>query len=237
MAFVRALTRAATEVGCVAKNACLVSAPRRSLNQLAQNSTTCLPVSYQVKVAAECSPATPAVDRSVVYVPPNVKKPVILPMLRTPWDYALPSFVKPTAAIGDRKVIAPSSDTNSNGRVEKTDPQPTGSVTEKRAVNMLIIRRKKMKKHKLKKLRKRMYFLWSKRRYRREKLKEQAFRAELLAQIHEAQDFDAEKFVTGMLDKLRNRPRPETPEERREKLLELMRKHRSNVQYIKPKFD
>uniref|UniRef100_A0A023FFQ3 Ribosomal protein mS38 C-terminal domain-containing protein n=1 Tax=Amblyomma cajennense TaxID=34607 RepID=A0A023FFQ3_AMBCJ len=237
MAFVRAFTRAATELGCAAKNACLISAPRRSLNQLAQRNTTCLPVSGQVKVAAECSPATPSVNRSVVYVPPGVKKPVILPMLRTPWDYTLPSFVRPTAAIGDRTIIAPSSETNSNDRVEKTDPQPTGSVTEKRAVNMLIIRRKKMKKHKLRKLRKRMYFLWAKRRFRREKLKEQAFRAELLSQIHEAQSFDAEKFVTGVLEKLRNRPRPETPEERREKLLELMRKHRSNVQYVKPKFD
>ncbi|XP_077509537.1 uncharacterized protein LOC144120746 [Amblyomma americanum] len=237
MAFVRAFKRAATELGCAAKNACLISAPRRSLNQLAQSSTTCLPVSCQVKVTAECSPATPSVNRSVVYVPPSVKNPVILPMLRTPWDYTLPSFLKPTVAIGDRKVIAPSSDTNSNDLAEKTDPQPTGSVTEKRAVNMLIIRRKKMKKHKLRKLRKRMYALWAKRRYRREKLKEQAFRAELLAQIHEAQAFDAEKFVTGVLEKLRNRPRPETPEEKREKLLELMRKHRSNVQYIKPKFD
>lgn len=230
MAFVRALTRAATEVGGAAKNACLVSAPRRSLTQLAQNT-------MPAKVTAGRLSATPPVDRSVVYVPPSVKTPVILPMLRTPWDYTLPSFVKPAAAIGDRKIIAPSSDTNSNGLAEKTDPQPMSSVMEKRAVNMLIIRRKKMKKHKLRKLRKRMYFLWAKRRFRREKLKEQAFRAELLTQIHEAQAFDAEKFVTGVLDRLRNRPRPETPEERKEKLLELMRKYRSNVQYIKPKFD
>lgn len=235
MAFVRALTRAASEAGRIARAARLIPPPQRELNQIARQESY-LPATCLRKVAVERLPATTAVDRSVVYVPPGIKGPINLPTLRRPWDYNLPSLVKPTTVIGDSKVIAPSTDTNSNG-IEKTDPKPTGGVNEKRAVNMLIIRRKKMKKHKLRKLRKRMHALWSKRRYRIEKNKEQAFRAELLAQIHEARAFDAEKFVTGVLDKLRNRPRPETPEERREKLLELMRKHRSNVQYIKPKFD
>lgn len=235
MAFVRALTRAASEAGRIARAARLIPPPQRELNQIVRQESY-LPATCLRKVAVERLPATTAVDRSVVYVPPGIKSPINLPTLRRSWDYNLPSLVKPTTVIGDSKVIAPSTDTNSNG-IEKTDPKPTGVVNEKRAVNMLIIRRKKMKKHKLRKLRKRMHALWSKRRYRIEKDKEQAFRAELLAQIHEARAFDAEKFVTGVLDKLRNRPRPETPEERREKLLELMRKHRSNVQYIKPKFD
>lgn len=235
MAFVRALARAASEAGRIASAARLITPPQRGLHQVAHQesrlSATCLR-----RVAAERSPASSTVDRSVVYVPPGIKSPITLPTLRRPWDYNLPSLVKPSTVIGDSKVIAPSTDTNSNA-IEKTDPQPTAIVIEKRAVNMLIIRRKKMKKHKLRKLRKRMYFLWSKRRYRIEKSKEQAFRAELLAQIQEAREFDAEKFVKGVFEKLRNRPRPETAEEQREKLLELMRKHRSNVQYIKPKLD
>uniref|UniRef100_L7M2Q3 Ribosomal protein mS38 C-terminal domain-containing protein n=1 Tax=Rhipicephalus pulchellus TaxID=72859 RepID=L7M2Q3_RHIPC len=235
MAFVRALTRAASEVGRVARAVRLIPPPQRKLNQIAHLESY-LPVTCLHRVTAEHLLASTTVDRSVVYVPPGIKSPINLPTLQRSWDYNLPSFVKPTTVIGDSKVIAPSTDTNSNG-MEKTDPKLMGIVNEKRAVNMLIIRRKKMKKHKLRKLRKRMYALWSKRRYRIEKNKEQVFRAELLAQIHEARAFDAEKFVTGVLDKLRNRPRPETPEERREKLLELMRKHRSNIQYIKPKLD
>lgn len=57
-----------------------------------------------------------------------------------------------------------------------------------------------MKKHKLKKLRKRMRFEWGKRRQRRELRKEKAFQAELLAQIHKAEQFDAANYVS---DKIR----------------------------------
>uniref|UniRef100_A0A131XKF0 Putative secreted protein n=1 Tax=Hyalomma excavatum TaxID=257692 RepID=A0A131XKF0_9ACAR len=235
MAFMRVLTRAASEAGRIARAARLIPHAQSELNRIADRES-CPSVTSLCKVAAERSPATTTVHRSVVYAPPGIRCPVTLPTLRRPWDYNLPSLVKPTTVIGDTKVIAPSTDTNSSG-VEKTDPKPAGGVNEKRAVNMLIIRRKKMKKHKLRKLRKRMHFLWSKRRFRIEKAKEQVFRAELLAKIQEANEFDAEKYVMGVLDKLRNRPRPETPEERREKILELMRKYRSNVQYIKPKFD
>ncbi|CAN7986342.1 unnamed protein product [Ixodes hexagonus] len=238
MALSHAIKLGATEVAAVARVAGFCKIPQRTASQISHQggSRLALPLLKRglPPERVECSPASPAAGRNV-YVPPKApNRPVILPTLQTLLDYNLPSLVKPSAAIGDLKVIiAPTTDANSSG-VEKSDPAPT---VEKRAAALIQIRKKKMKKHKLRKLRKRMYFLWAKKRFRREKKKEQVFRAELLAQIHDAQAFDAEKYVTGILDKIRNRPMPETPEERREKFLELMRKHRSNVQWVKPKFD
>lgn len=53
-----------------------------------------------------------------------------------------------------------------------------------------------MKKHKLRKLRKRMKFEWAKRNQRREMRKEKAFQADLLGKIREAEKFSAEEYVT-----------------------------------------
>uniref|UniRef100_A0A2M4ASZ9 Ribosomal protein mS38 C-terminal domain-containing protein n=1 Tax=Anopheles triannulatus TaxID=58253 RepID=A0A2M4ASZ9_9DIPT len=81
---------------------------------------------------------------------------------------------------------------------------PTGTVPQgdngKQAARLIVIRRRKMRKHKLKKLRKRMKFEWLKVRQRRELKKEKLFQAELLAQIKEAEKFSAEAYVA---DKLR----------------------------------
>ncbi|KAM7298014.1 uncharacterized protein ISCGN_023165 [Ixodes scapularis] len=238
MALSLAIKLGATEVAAVARAVGFCKIPQRTVSQVSCQSSSRLSSPLLQRGLpfglVECSPANPAAGRSVSVPPRSPKKPVVLPTLQTLLDYNLPSLVKPSAAIGDIKaIIAPTTDANSNG-IEKSDPTPT---VEKRAAALIQIRKKKMKKHKLRKLRKRMHFLWAKQRFRREKKKEQVFRAELLAQIHEAQAFDAEKYVTGVLDKIRNRPQPETPEERREKFLELMRKYRSNVEWIKPKFD
>lgn len=81
-------------------------------------------------------------------------------------------------------------------------PSVEGSDVEKQAVRMIIIRRKKMKKHKLKKLRKKMKFEWAKRRQRRELKKEKLFQAELIAQCKKAETFSAEEYVQEKLDRL-----------------------------------
>ncbi|CAK9798848.1 hypothetical protein ANTPLA_LOCUS1798 [Anthophora plagiata] len=81
---------------------------------------------------------------------------------------------------------------------------PTANNFEKLAVRLIVIRRKKMKKHKRKKLRKRMQFVWAKIRAKRNSLKEKNFQAELIAKIKEAQLFDAKKHVEerlALLDK------------------------------------
>ncbi|XP_046480324.1 uncharacterized protein [Neodiprion pinetum] len=85
-------------------------------------------------------------------------------------------------------------------------PPTKEHVLEKQAARLIVIRRKKMKKHKLRKLRKKMKFEWAKVRQKREMRKEKAFQAELLAQIAEAEQFDAAKYVMEKLEKAKERP-------------------------------
>nr|XP_018903898.1 PREDICTED: uncharacterized protein LOC109034924 [Bemisia tabaci] len=68
-------------------------------------------------------------------------------------------------------------------------------VVEKQAHRMINIRRRKMKKHKLKKLRKRMKFEWKKKALKREKIKEKAFYMELYAQIRTAETFSPQDYA------------------------------------------
>ncbi|CAL7933224.1 unnamed protein product [Xylocopa violacea] len=80
--------------------------------------------------------------------------------------------------------------------IEKSVELPsTENILEKLAVHMIRIRRQKMKKHKRKKFRKRMKFVWAKIRARRNILKEKTFQAALLAKIKTAHAFDAKKYV------------------------------------------
>ncbi|KAJ8936968.1 hypothetical protein NQ318_015631 [Aromia moschata] len=72
----------------------------------------------------------------------------------------------------------------------------------KQAARLIVIRRKKMKKHKLRKLRKKMKFEWAKLRQRRELKKEKEFQAKLIQQCKEAEAFSAEKYVQERIDKL-----------------------------------
>lgn len=71
----------------------------------------------------------------------------------------------------------------------------------KQANKMIKIRRRKMRRHKLKKLRKKMKYEWAKVRQRRELRKEKAFQAVLIAQIKEAEKFSAEEYVAEKLRK------------------------------------
>lgn len=78
-------------------------------------------------------------------------------------------------------------------------PRPTTSLPlvdpsvdnndEIQAARLIVIRRKKMKKHKLRKLRKRMKYVWAKVRQKREMRKEKAFQAELIAQVSSKEIF------------------------------------------------
>lgn len=74
-------------------------------------------------------------------------------------------------------------------------PSTTNSDITKQAARLIIIRRKKMKKHKLRKLRLRMKYEWAKVRQRREAKKEKEFQTELITQCKEAEAFSAEEYV------------------------------------------
>lgn len=101
-----------------------------------------------------------------------------------------------------------------NGRQSKEDeitnkiidlPTTINSIKiDKQAARLIVIRRRKMRRHKLRKLRKKMKYVWRKVKQRRELHKEKAFHAELLAQIRDADKFDAKNYVKSRLDILDN---------------------------------
>ncbi|XP_050318285.1 uncharacterized protein LOC126751796 isoform X2 [Bactrocera neohumeralis] len=76
------------------------------------------------------------------------------------------------------------------------------------AARLIVIRRRKMKKHKLKKLRRKMKFEWAKVRQRREMRKEKAFQAKLIAQVKAGEAFNAEQYVEEQLRKANENPLP-----------------------------
>lgn len=85
-------------------------------------------------------------------------------------------------------------------------PPLEGQDECKEAAVMIEIRRLKMKKHKRKKLLKKMKFVFAKRKLRRRLRKEKVFQAELLAKIKEAEQFSAEHYVTDKLARLKAEP-------------------------------
>ena len=83
----------------------------------------------------------------------------------------------------------------STGTVSIEDPNHS-EVTHKAVLPKLItIRRRKMKKHKLKKLRKRMRFVMRRQRQRKEKRKELRIQQYEKDQANEGQMFDAEQYI------------------------------------------
>lgn len=94
---------------------------------------------------------------------------------------------------------------------EKSIDLPTnGEIFEKQAVRLIVIRRKKMKKHKRKKLAKKMKFVWEKIRMLRKKKKEKKFQSALIWRIKKAEAFDAKQYVQEKLDLLNKEWIPRT---------------------------
>ncbi|KAF6213943.1 hypothetical protein GE061_011671 [Apolygus lucorum] len=83
-------------------------------------------------------------------------------------------------------------------RVSIEDPT---KVIEQQAARLIVIRRAKMRKHKLKKLRIKMKFVWAKQRQKRELKKEKLFQAELMGKIREAEKFDAAAYAAAKIEK------------------------------------
>ncbi|XP_043471169.1 uncharacterized protein LOC122504243 [Leptopilina heterotoma] len=91
-----------------------------------------------------------------------------------------------------------------NGKLnEKSIDLPTyGDVFEKLAVRMIVIRRRKMKKHKRRKLLRRTKVLRQKRRSRQKAKNEKQLKIEVKYLIKRAETYDAKKFVAGKIAKL-----------------------------------
>lgn len=78
---------------------------------------------------------------------------------------------------------------------------PETPKIEKQAARMIVIRRRKMKKHKIKKLRKRRKFEYRRIALKRKTLKEKLFQMKLSDQIKEAEKFDPKTYVDEMIRK------------------------------------
>jgi hypothetical protein len=76
---------------------------------------------------------------------------------------------------------------------------PNMPQLEKQAARMIVIRRRKMKKHKLKKLRKVRKFEYRRMALKRKTKKEKEFQMQLSAQVKEAEKFDAKSYVEGII--------------------------------------
>ncbi|GFO35130.1 pyruvate dehydrogenase e1 beta subunit [Plakobranchus ocellatus] len=85
------------------------------------------------------------------------------------------------------------------GKSEVQEPVPQTAVKE--AKQILRIRHKKMKKHKLKKLRKRMYFLWKKQKQVRKAKRMAIYNKELEDIKSTGEQFNAEDFVRSQIAK------------------------------------
>jgi len=83
--------------------------------------------------------------------------------------------------------------------VVKIIEDPVKVRQKKHAVRMIVLRRKMMKNHKLKRLWQRMHLKFRAARVRREKKKELTFRYMLIDKIAVARKFDAEKYVSDYL--------------------------------------
>jgi len=85
--------------------------------------------------------------------------------------------------------------------VKKQIREPLGhTIVKKHAIRMIVLRRKKMKKHQLKKLWQRMYLKFRTNRQAREKKKEYEFRGKLSGKVADARKFSAEKYVEDYLN-------------------------------------
>lgn len=82
-----------------------------------------------------------------------------------------------------------------------------------------------------------MRFVLAKIKEKRELRKEQAFRAELLGQVEEAEKFDVKKYVTETLNTIRYQPRLETVDEIKARYREIMKMNKYKTMFIRPKFD
>ncbi|CAG9566405.1 unnamed protein product [Danaus chrysippus] len=85
---------------------------------------------------------------------------------------------------------------------------PALEKEEKHAVRLIVIRRRKMKKHQRNKLWKRMRHRWARVKKNRRIKKEKIFQNELFAMVKEANEFSAEQYVASKLEKANHTPLP-----------------------------
>jgi hypothetical protein len=170
------------------------------------------------------TPTRPGLHNIIIDNPKSIE-PITTPTVGTIQDVLVPAFTR--LVLVDQTPKKLPSATNSTAIYTK------GHFSMK----MLRIRRRKMKKHQLKKFRKRMLAFILRQRQKREIRKEKLFRAELLARVREAEQFDAERHVNTMLQTIRTAPMVESKKQRLDKVFDLIREHRKETILLRPKFE
>lgn len=144
------------------------------------------------------------------FVPPSIQPPTPNRRIEDPGHDERKNIDTPVSAIVN-EIMEKISDIKDDMDL----PPLEGQDECKEAAVMIEIRRLKMKKHKRKKLLKKMKFVLAKRKLRRRLRKEKAFQAELLAKIKEAEQFSAEQYVADKLARLK------VPPQRKPKLVKI----------------
>lgn len=178
----------------------------------------------------------PAIQGVDVNEPQNVIISPIQAPTHNPGEsnaFRLPNLHQMNLAIINEIPIGDDPDTvskrqNNTMRCELRKPRPKPS-------SLVWIRKRKMKKHQRRKHRKKIRYFLKQTQLLREIKKEKLFRAELLSQIREAEEFDAEAYVKNMLKTIDSVPKPLTPDEIVWKLKELVIKNRSDYSFVLPK--
>ncbi|XP_045501273.1 uncharacterized protein LOC123698603 [Colias croceus] len=85
---------------------------------------------------------------------------------------------------------------------------PALEQEEKQAIRLIVIRRKKMKKHQRRKLWKRMRHRWARVKKNRRIKKEKIFQNELAMMVKQAHEFSAEQYVASKIEKANHTPLP-----------------------------
>lgn len=135
------------------------------------------------------------------FVPPSIQPPAPNRRIEEPGNDERKNIDTPVTAIVN-EIMEKISDIKGDMDL----PPLEGQDECKEAAVMIEIRRLKMKKHKRKKLLKKMKFVYAKRKLRRRLRKEKVFQAELLAKIKEAEQFSAEQYVADKLARLKVTP-------------------------------
>ncbi|XP_053208178.1 uncharacterized protein LOC128392217 [Panonychus citri] len=201
---------------------------------------------YSSKAFSICSPASippPPLLPPAKVTFPIVEKPrfgVPIQRQQMPTRFSLINELFAPSVYDFRVTIAPEiSDPRKLDEIKCISKKDKyGSIPDFNYSNTIMhIRHRKIKKHHRIKWIKNNLSAIKYTRLRRNIQKEKLFRAEIFAAVKEAEDFDAEKYVDGILNAIDKAPKPADKEEGLRKTIALMRKYRAETDLITPEFE
>ena len=180
-----------------------------------------MPVAIRDQVAIKDS-----IKRIEVRTPSNIVKDLLMPSI---------NHLNQTAII--EKILPTTKANNDVDNFKHCGHFRFGFQKPRFNMHMIRIKRRKLKKHFLRKWRKKFLSVILNKAKVREIRKEKNFRAELLAQIRKAENFNAENYVDGMMRTIDRAPKDEEKSKSLANLFDLIRKHKFETTQVKPVID